>query len=64
MLSRSAFAMSFPMKEKYSNVSLSGLSKRWGTKEKSSQGNRQGDRIVQDENGNINVYRQASDNWF
>ena len=33
-------------------------------KEKLGEGNKKGDRVVQDENGNIKVYRQASDDWF
>lgn len=33
-------------------------------KEKSAEGNKQGDKVVQDDNGNIKVYRQAGDNWF
>ena len=34
------------------------------TKEKQSEGNKQGDKVVQDEKGNMTIYRQASDSWF
>lgn len=34
------------------------------TKEKKAEGNRQGDRVVEDEEGNIKVFRQAKDDWF
>ena len=34
------------------------------TKEKKAEGNQKCDRVVQDDEGNINIYRQAGDNWF
>ena len=34
------------------------------TKEKASEGARQGDRIIQNDNGDISIIRPASDNWY
>lgn len=34
------------------------------TKEKSAEGTKKGEKIVHDENGNVNIYRQAGDDWF
>lgn len=34
------------------------------TKEKRAEGNQRGDKVVDDGEGNIKVFRQAKDDWF